>query len=76
MDYHYSDICEKLLKECPDNIERRQGDDLTVEQFIKDFEKNNKPVVIQGLTKGWKTHRYWTFEVNKDNHLKERLNYM
>lgn len=63
MDYYHSDICEKLLKECPDNIERRQADDLTVEQFINEYEKPNKPVIIQGLTKDWKTHRYWTFEV-------------
>lgn len=58
-----SDICEKLLKECPDNIERMQAQDVSVEMFRSEYEKTNKPVVIEGITKDWKVNRYWTFEV-------------
>ena len=63
MRYYKSDICEKLLRECPDNIERAQAEELTAEQFVERYEKDYKPVVIQNITKEWHPRRYWTFEV-------------
>ena len=61
--YAKTDICERLLKECPDEIERINCEDFTASEFIEKYESKNKPVVIKGLTKGWKVDKYWTFEV-------------
>lgn len=61
--YAKTDICERLLKECPDDIERVNCEDLSAQEFIEKYESKNKPVIIKGLTKGWKTEKYWTFEV-------------
>jgi len=61
--YAKTNIAERLLKECPDEIERIDCEDLSVSEFIEKYESKNKPVIIRGLTKGWKVDKYWTFEV-------------
>ena len=63
--YAKTDIGEQLLKECPDEIQRIHCDNYSPEKFISEFEAQNKPCIIQGLTKDWKIDRYWTFEVNE-----------
>jgi len=61
--YAKTDICDRLLKDCPDEIERINCEDYTPEQFIEKFESQNKPCVIRGLAKDWKIDKYWTYEV-------------
>ena len=61
--YAKTDIAERLLKECPDEIERVDCENLSVQEFIEKYESKNRPVIIRGLTKGWKVDKYWTFEV-------------
>ena len=58
------DLSEKLLRQCPDEIERIDCKDFTVEEFIEKYESKNQPVVIRGLAEGWKREKYWTFEVS------------
>jgi len=62
--YYKTDFCSKLLKECPDQIDRIHYKDLTMEMFISKYEKAHKPLIIQGLDKTcFPIEKYWTFEV-------------
>ena len=61
--YWKTDLCEKLLKDCPDQIERVDCDNLSVQEFVEKYESQNKPVVIKGITRDWNVKKYWTFEV-------------
>jgi hypothetical protein len=38
----------KQLFSCPDTIERRDVETLTVEEFVEQYEKTNKAVIIKG----------------------------
>jgi len=60
--YAKTDICERLLNDCPDEIERINCEDFTPEEFIEKYESKNKPCIIKGLTKDWGVKRYWSFE--------------
>ena len=61
--YAKTDICEKLFQECPDQIERVNAQNLSIENF-KEYERLNKPVIIRGITDSWNIEKYWTFEVS------------
>jgi len=43
-----------------DNIERREN--LSVEEFIRDFEEPNKPVLLQGVLDSWPALKEWDRE--------------
>jgi histone arginine demethylase JMJD6 len=60
--YAKTDICEQLLKTCPDQITRLDASKLSAQEFIDNYEKKNIPVVIRGITKSWKVNEHWTFE--------------
>lgn len=61
--YWKTDLCEKLLKDCPDEIERIDYDDVSAEDFIAKYESQDKPVVIKGLTRNWNVEKHWSWEV-------------
>ena len=62
--YYKTDLCSKLLKECPNQVDRVHYKDLTVEMFVSKYEKPNKPVIIHGLAETcFPIKKYWTFEV-------------
>eukprot|EP01016_Furgasonia_blochmanni_P037880 TRINITY_DN4509_c0_g1_i7.p1 TRINITY_DN4509_c0_g1~~TRINITY_DN4509_c0_g1_i7.p1 ORF type:complete len:191 (+),score=29.82 TRINITY_DN4509_c0_g1_i7:68-574(+) len=56
--YYETDWCERLLNECPDQIDRINADDVSCEEFIEKYERIGKPCVIKGITKTWNTDRY------------------
>ncbi|CAB3406088.1 unnamed protein product [Caenorhabditis bovis] len=43
-----------------DNIERVDGEKLTVEEFREHFERSRIPVILTGLTKNWQAEEKWT----------------
>lgn len=43
-----------------DNVERINANDVDCEEFIENFEKPYKPVVITGLQDEWKAQQKWT----------------
>ena len=45
--YYKSEAFLKLA-ECPDQVDRRDANEMTVEQFVEEYEKPCKPVVIRG----------------------------
>ena len=45
--YYKSDATAQL-KVCPDQIERRDAETLPVEEFVKEYERNCRPVIIRG----------------------------
>ena len=54
-----------ISKNCPgfyefDDIERVKAEDMSVEQFVHNFEIPNRPVVIQNAVKGWSAFEQWT----------------
>lgn len=49
--YHSQNICEKLLQNCPDQIDRIPTDNLSYEEFAEKYEINYQPLIIQGLDK-------------------------
>lgn len=62
--YYKSDFCEKLYKDCPDQIDRINYKDLSIQDFIEKYEKPNKPLIITGLEETcFPINKYWTFEV-------------
>ena len=62
--YYKTNLPEKLLLECPDQIDKIHYKDLSVEMFISKYEKLNKPVIIQCLDEiCFPMQKYWTFEV-------------
>jgi hypothetical protein len=63
MGYYKTDICEKLLKDCPDQVDRVNYQDLSIQEFIEKYESKNMPVIIKGITKNWNVEKYWTWEV-------------
>ena len=55
-----------MLRDCPDQIDRVDAANLTVQDFIEKYEKPNLPVIIRGLGKECiNIKKYWTFEVIK-----------
>jgi hypothetical protein len=63
MRYYEKNVCRDLLKNCPDEIERRDYAEITIEEFRKEYELKNKPVIVKNVTKDWDLERYWTWEV-------------
>lgn len=43
-----------------DNTERVDANVVSCEDFIKHYESKYKPVVITGITNGWKANEKWT----------------
>lgn len=58
----YAD-CFDEFKKFTDNTERISVKQVTPEEFIERYEKPYKPVVIQGMTEGWKAVEKWTLPV-------------
>lgn len=42
------------------SIDRRTN--LSLEDFIEEYEKPNKPVIIAGALNGWRASKEWTFD--------------
>ena len=63
--YFQCKFCEKLQKECEDLIERINFEDLTLEDFLENYEKRNKPLIIRNLTKKFFKESQWNYEVLK-----------
>ena len=63
---HRSWICRNidLETECKDflldNIPRKNHGDLTCQEFVEDYEKQNKPVMISGVVNKWPAFKLWT----------------
>lgn len=69
MKYYKTDVCKKLLEDCPDEIKRINYHETSVEEFRQKYESLNLPVVFKGVTDEWETEKYWTWEVIKTNNL-------
>lgn len=52
-DRYYQTDATKQLFQCPDQIERVDCSQLSVEDFIERYEKPAKPVIIRGITADW-----------------------
>lgn len=50
------------FREFEDNVERIHVKDVSPREFIERFESIYKPVVIEGITEGWKAEYKWTLE--------------
>ncbi|VDN01546.1 unnamed protein product [Thelazia callipaeda] len=50
-------LSEGLTK---DNIERVDASELTVEQFVENYESRHVPVILTGLTSSWPATKKWT----------------
>lgn len=62
--YYKKDLCDQLLKSCPNQIDRIHYKDLSLQDFIEKYEKPNKPLIIEGLSEVcFPIEKYWTFEV-------------
>ena len=48
---------------CLDNIERVDASSMSYEQFVEHYERPGKPVILLGLTNGWKANQRWNLEV-------------
>ena len=59
--YSSTNWCELLKNNCPDEIERLDFEDTSVDFFLQNYEKKNKPCVIKNSTKHLKVDKYWTF---------------
>lgn len=51
---------EFMLKQCEENIDRVSG--LSVEDFIENYEKVNKPVIITDKMDDWPAMEKWQVE--------------
>ena len=58
-----NDFCKDLFLNCEEKIERRNCEDLTLEEFVEIYEKGNKPLVIKNITKKFFKESQWTYEV-------------
>ena len=61
--YNYYKTFDVSLDSAPDNIERIDGNHVSVEDFIEYYERPYKPVVIQNTQTDWLTKEKWTIEV-------------
>jgi histone arginine demethylase JMJD6 len=59
---HTSYFCSSMISTVP-GIDVVHCDNLSVKEFISQYESVNKPVIIEGITAKWKARRRWTFEV-------------
>ena len=53
-------VLRRALEQAPE-IPRRSR--LTVEEFERDYRRQGKPVVVEGLIEDWPSRRTWTFDV-------------
>ena len=49
--YYKSDATLQLKNNCPDEIPRIESSDLSVQEFVEQFEKTTQPVIIRGTLK-------------------------
>ena len=57
----YSDLeesCPGFMKH--QDIDRRQASSLSAESFVREYEAQNKPVIINGLVSHWPALRKWS----------------
>jgi len=63
--FFQTECCEDLLRTCEDKIERRNYEDLSLEEFLGTYEKGNKPLIIKNITKHFFLESQWNYEVKK-----------
>ena len=62
--YYKTDHCRNLLVNCPNQIDRIHYSKLSVEDFVNKYERQHKPIIIQGLEElNFPIKKYWTFNV-------------
>lgn len=57
---------EVNLNSCPDDLERVNGLDLTIEEFVQKYELPRRPVVLTDLQNEWQAKEKWTLDVKID----------
>lgn len=60
--YFETSHCQDLYN-CDDKIERRNCENLSYGEFMEEYEKKNKPLIIQNITKKYFDESKWNFEV-------------
>ena len=45
-----------------DNIPRRSADSLSLDEFVRDFEQPNSPLIVTGLVETWPAFKRWSRE--------------
>jgi hypothetical protein len=48
-----------------DTIQRVDASEMTYEQFVEQFERPGIPVILTGLTSGWRANERWDFKVRE-----------
>jgi ankyrin repeat protein len=68
---HLRELREGLLPKC--DIERRKAEELTREEFLRDYLRVSRPVIIEGLLNSWKAWESWKKESLIETHGRKRF---
>jgi len=60
---NYYDKCDLSIDYLPDNIDRIDSNQVSLEEFIEKYEKQYKPCIILNAQKDWNAPEKWTLEV-------------
>lgn len=63
---HLKERFDLDIKKCPDDLERVNGLDLSIEEFVEKYEKPRLPVVLTNLQNDWPAKEKWTFDVRNE----------
>ena len=58
----------EVLQECHDNIQRVHIDQLSNQDFIANFEKASRPLIITGAADNWPAKHNWKIKVSHSPH--------
>lgn len=64
---------DKELAPFGDDLMRRHCDQMTAEEFVRDFEQPCRPCVIQGLLKNWPAYQTWSISEIASRYPEARL---